>query len=260
MYCNNCGHKNDDGMSFCVECGSKLETSSAKTVRCAACGNVDEAGNAYCERCGTRLEQKKQGGRKIGIALISAVMAVILVFSAVFGCMAATNPMLKIQKAAKNTLKAKSAEFEIVNDDEEIEINGEIELDLDKEYFCLHLKFSDGYDDGEGWMRYEDSRIKAYERKRNKIEREEIPEEAEEAIEKLFDMLKGEFDSLDEDDLEEFFDIDDAEDYIHIEKLEKVCKKIVKKLASKENMKKVLGYEKSKRNSETVYSLSLIHI
>lgn len=265
MYCNNCGHKNEEKTSFCVECGSRLETLHEKDTQqkiyCGVCGNEVENGNMYCEKCGTGLKKKKHSGKKVCITLISVIMVMALACSAVFGYNMFSNPMLKIRNAAQNTLKAKNAEFEITMDTDydDIEINGEIELDLDKEYFCLHLMFSDEYDEGEGWMRYEDSHMKVYTKELGEdIEIEDVPDELEENVEKLFDVLNGKNSSIESEEILKtiFPNMDEVNQYLHTEKFEKVCKKIAKKLAAKENMEKILGYEKSKYNSETIYSFA----
>lgn len=264
MYCNNCGHKNDDTTRFCTECGSKLAMiSEAEPQRrfCNNCGSEISVGNQYCEKCGASLEEKKHSVRKISATVISVVLVIVIACSAVFGYNILSNPLLKIKNAAKNTLEADGAEFEIVmdNDYEDIEINGEIELDLDKEYFCLHLMLSDGYDDAEGWMRYKDSHMEIYSKERGEdIEEGDIPEETEEVIEKLFDVLNGRMKSADSEELLKimFPNIDEVDEYFHMEKFEKVRKRVVKKIASGENLEKILGYEKSEYGDETVYSFT----
>lgn len=258
MYCNNCGYKNDDQTSFCVECGSRLEdvqeTIAPKKQCCGVCGNEIEDGNKYCDKCGASLEKKKHNGRKIGVAVISVLLVIVLACTAVFGYNMLGNPMLKIQKSAKNTLGAKNAEFELTMDTgyDDVEIDGEIELNLDKEYLCLHMTFSDDYDDGEVWLKYEDSDMVVCSKEPGEdIEEEEVSKEEKETLKTIFKALKGETDST---VLRELLEENNVDEHIYVEKIEKVGKQIIKKLASKKNMENILGYSESKRGSETVYS------
>ena len=53
--CPSCGHKNDDGVKFCQECGSPLAASGPK--HCTSCGAELAAGIRFCGECGAN-----QGG------------------------------------------------------------------------------------------------------------------------------------------------------------------------------------------------------
>ena len=51
--CENCGHKNEDGIKFCQECGTPLATGSK---RCFSCGEELAPGTRFCGGCGARQE------------------------------------------------------------------------------------------------------------------------------------------------------------------------------------------------------------
>lgn len=53
--CPSCGHKNEDGIKFCQECGSPLAAAGPK--HCTSCGAELAAGTRFCGECGAQ-----QGG------------------------------------------------------------------------------------------------------------------------------------------------------------------------------------------------------
>jgi len=54
--CAACGHANNEGMRFCVNCGAALKAAAAGDSRtCAACGYVNEEGVRFCGECGKPL-------------------------------------------------------------------------------------------------------------------------------------------------------------------------------------------------------------
>lgn len=48
--CPNCGHKNEEGIKFCQECGTPLATGGPK--HCTTCGAVLTPGTRFCGECG----------------------------------------------------------------------------------------------------------------------------------------------------------------------------------------------------------------
>lgn len=256
MYCSNCGHKNEENTNFCAECGNRLEAaeevSEPKKVYCSACDSEAEAGSKFCEKCGASLEEKsnKKSGGKFKAAIIAAVAIIVLACATAFGYNIMSNPMLKIRNAVKNTLGAQSAEFEMITDAGygETYVSGEIELDIDDEYLFIHLDIED---DEEGWILYDDSEVTLYLKERGRIEEEDASEEMGETFEMLFAALNG---KTDDRALRRYIKDSELGDYIDIDKLEKSGEKFVKKLVTGENLENVLGYEKKKDGSETVYS------
>jgi hypothetical protein len=53
--CPSCGHKNEDGIKFCQECGSPLAAAGPR--HCTSCGAELAAGTRFCGECGAQ-----QGG------------------------------------------------------------------------------------------------------------------------------------------------------------------------------------------------------
>ena len=53
--CPGCGHKNDDGVKFCQECGNPLAAAGPK--HCTSCGAELASGTRFCGECGAQ-----QGG------------------------------------------------------------------------------------------------------------------------------------------------------------------------------------------------------
>ena len=53
--CPSCGHKNDEGIKFCQECGTPLVAAGPK--HCTACGAELAPGTRFCGACGAQ-----QGG------------------------------------------------------------------------------------------------------------------------------------------------------------------------------------------------------
>lgn len=270
MYCNNCGHQNDEKTKFCVECGSKLEMGVEAVVPqpafCSNCGSEIAADSQYCEKCGAGLAEpmvnagKHKGKRWIG-RIVSLLLVIVLACGSVFGYKLLSNPMFKLQSAVKNTFGAKSMAFEISGDydGDDLNMEGELELDIDKEYFCLHVDVDVDDDEVEVWARYEDSGLVLYYKYRGgKLQKEDVPYEAEEAIAAAFDALKGETDiaeTLEDLYADEWDEMkDEIGEYIQIDKVEKIGKRLAKKLASKQNMEKILGYSMSKNGSEKIYS------
>lgn len=42
--CSKCGHENEDEVSFCVECGRRIDGK----VECSKCGNLNPQDDKYC--------------------------------------------------------------------------------------------------------------------------------------------------------------------------------------------------------------------
>ncbi len=256
MYCNNCGHKNDDTTKFCVECGSKLEMITIKQPKnyCYSCGTEIAEISKYCEKCGADLTNNKpqKNHKKLGKLIISLIVVIALGCSAVFGYTALSNPVMKLKSATQNTLDIKSAEFEMSIDDgyDDIDVEGAIELDIDERYFSLYL---DVGREGEGWIRYEDSNAEMYYKEDGElIEQDDYYlDEMEDAFDMYFDALEGKTDSS---SVREYMEDYGYDEVIRINDLEKEGEKLIKKLVSKENLKNILGYEKRKSGSETIYS------
>src|SRR5436309_5953392 len=51
MNCQSCGRANPEGVKFCGECGTALETE----VTCAGCGSANPPGIKFCHECGAAL-------------------------------------------------------------------------------------------------------------------------------------------------------------------------------------------------------------
>lgn len=233
MYCNNCGNINDENTKFCVSCGNKLETKTQETGE----NNI------------TSIKPSKKH-IKIIIALVAVIITVCL---AILGHKASSNPVIKLKSAMKSTLKAKSAEFEIVvteDDDDPSKVYGAIEFDSDKRFLSIYL---DSGRDGEIWIRYDNSETKMFHEKNGKLtEIDGIDaEEAEELFEALFDALEGNADSS---SIKHFMEDNEIDEFIDVDEFENESKKLAKKLVSKENLENILGYSKKKNGSETIYS------
>src|SRR5215475_2137561 len=54
MRCSSCGFKNPEGMTFCTECGTRLQQS------CPGCGFENTVQAKFCGKCGTALEAKRK--------------------------------------------------------------------------------------------------------------------------------------------------------------------------------------------------------
>lgn len=54
--CSECGHENEDGFSFCVECGRRIDGKE----ECPNCGNLNPQGVKYCGYCGNRIDGKEE--------------------------------------------------------------------------------------------------------------------------------------------------------------------------------------------------------
>ena len=52
--CQSCGHKNQEGIKFCQECGSPLTAAGPK--HCTSCGTEMMPGVRFCGGCGARQE------------------------------------------------------------------------------------------------------------------------------------------------------------------------------------------------------------
>ncbi len=50
--CSQCGHKNEEGIKFCQECGSPLAASGPK--HCTSCGVELAPGTRFCGECGAQ--------------------------------------------------------------------------------------------------------------------------------------------------------------------------------------------------------------
>ncbi|MCL2503856.1 MAG: zinc ribbon domain-containing protein [Coriobacteriia bacterium] len=50
--CPSCGHKNDEGIKFCQECGTPLVAAGPK--HCTACGAELAPGTRFCGACGAQ--------------------------------------------------------------------------------------------------------------------------------------------------------------------------------------------------------------
>lgn len=68
MFCTKCGAQNDNGAKFCIKCGEKLETTAVTVTKSGP----------------TALANLTQDKRKL-ITVIAGALAVILLFSLVFG-------------------------------------------------------------------------------------------------------------------------------------------------------------------------------
>jgi hypothetical protein len=52
--CNECGHKNPDGVKFCQECGTPLAAQGPK--HCTSCGAELAPGTRFCGECGGKQD------------------------------------------------------------------------------------------------------------------------------------------------------------------------------------------------------------
>ncbi len=108
MKCNNCGADLAPGSRFCDECGAEAsEVGNVMKKFCGSCGSPMEIDEVFCGNCGTPADgarvnnqanytefdeylpeqnyiKGKSGGRKTGLIVTTAVMAVIVVCMAAF--------------------------------------------------------------------------------------------------------------------------------------------------------------------------------
>lgn len=54
--CSKCGHENEDEVSFCVECGRRIDGK----VECSKCGNLNPQDDKYCGYWGNRIDGKEE--------------------------------------------------------------------------------------------------------------------------------------------------------------------------------------------------------
>src|SRR5215470_8853094 len=54
MRCGSCGFENPEGMTFCTECGTRLQHG------CPSCGFANPAQAKFCGKCGIALTAEKQ--------------------------------------------------------------------------------------------------------------------------------------------------------------------------------------------------------
>ena len=55
MVCTKCGHENEDGSKFCLQCGAPLEAPAAPAAPqnyCPQCGSANDANVRFCQNCG----------------------------------------------------------------------------------------------------------------------------------------------------------------------------------------------------------------
>lgn len=80
MNCSSCGRENPDGVTYCLDCGRKLEqvevspapepvanpvetpSSPRERMRCPKCGAENPASMNFCKRCGTPLAAQQGSG------------------------------------------------------------------------------------------------------------------------------------------------------------------------------------------------------
>lgn len=85
--CSRCGKEYGDEMTFCAECGEKLEEAQVKF--CRNCGEKIEPDALVCPKCGAELqkksEEKKKNNvfKKIAIACTTVAVAVVVVMGGV---------------------------------------------------------------------------------------------------------------------------------------------------------------------------------
>lgn len=53
VFCHNCGQKNNDESTFCINCGTKLLKDS---IKCQRCGELNESDSKFCINCGNQLK------------------------------------------------------------------------------------------------------------------------------------------------------------------------------------------------------------
>lgn len=96
MLCEKCGEKLDKGMTFCPECGAKVESEekSATKVFCMECGTAHTEQEKYCTNCGTPMagteNLKPEAAKKKGVTftkrskmLVAAVICIAVLGVAV---------------------------------------------------------------------------------------------------------------------------------------------------------------------------------
>ncbi len=80
MYCNKCGKEIADGVSFCTNCGGKVDASNNAVIHkefvmaCSKCGKVAEGGMKYCTNCGGEIMRTERAvERKLVTSTVSGV-------------------------------------------------------------------------------------------------------------------------------------------------------------------------------------------
>lgn len=224
---------------------------------CNQCGNNIIGDEKICRNCGAEVYPKyerKKRKSKINFKAICLVLAVVIA-ATVFGYIKLSNPMTGVAAAAKKTLSANSAAFEIITDYRTTK--GEIELDKDDRCFGIHSESErNGMQLGdESWVRYNKTDRKVYYKNyKGKLIEDEITEEGIAFIEAIFDYVNG---KADEETIRTFLEEQGLDESIRIDNLEEEGGKFVKKLLKKDNLEDILGYTKTKENGETVYGFNI---
>lgn len=61
MYCEKCGHPNENDAKFCENCGNPLNNKKIESLRkCPNCGKTYQKEDKFCESCGTSLKADKE--------------------------------------------------------------------------------------------------------------------------------------------------------------------------------------------------------
>ena len=80
MNCPVCNKKNNEGASFCSNCGEPLKTSEKKCDKCGAT-NLSEA--AFCQRCGKPLNDgaERKPSKSLNLAKLLVILSVAFIVS-----------------------------------------------------------------------------------------------------------------------------------------------------------------------------------
>lgn len=239
---------------------------------CPNCGRPAEEGIAFCGGCGYRFAAPAQPSQprkekkysavakssKVWVSIVSAV-ALLLVAALVIGILSmAGGPLVKIGSAVQKTVKAGNftADYEVEIDGQSVEGTMYADIDTKDRTVSMYTVIESGYMeltfgiyDGYLFMLTSYSGYSYG-----------YAQDIEDALDEIFDAYEESGSGDTAELLEQINDLvyeytgEELSDYFDLDELD-VCMKAFAREASKEKwLKTNLGYEKTKKNGETLYT------